>query len=81
MNLRLVSQGVLAHLVINVGDIHHEMYIISKIIGHYTPQDVLSHIIPRWGHVYTTILTAMDARTSRAPYAMRHRQSGHSYTT
>ena len=80
-NLRVVNQGGPAHLVIDVGNVHHEMYIVSKKIGHYTPQHVLSHIIPGRGYVCTTMLTVVDTRTSHAPYAMRHRQSDHNYTT
>lgn len=33
-------------LVIDVRDVHDEVDIITKIIGHNTSKDVLSHIIP-----------------------------------
>ena len=35
----------IAHLVIDIGDIHDEVYIIAEIIAQYSPDDVLGDIV------------------------------------
>ena len=34
------------NLVVDVRDVHNEVNIITKVIGHDAPKDVLGHIIP-----------------------------------
>ena len=43
--MRLLSTES-SDLVIDVGDIHHEMNVVAKIVGHDPPQDVLGNVVP-----------------------------------
>ena len=38
--------GGTKNLVVDVRDVHNEVNIITKVIGHDAPKDVLGHIIP-----------------------------------
>jgi hypothetical protein len=38
---QLLSTGQLTYLVVDIGDVHDEIDIISKVILQYTPYDIL----------------------------------------
>lgn len=42
----LRSGSVRNHLVIDVGDIHDEVNVVAKVIGHNPTQNILGDIVP-----------------------------------
>lgn len=65
-----------SHLVIDIRDVHDEVDIVTEVVRHDAPQDVLSHIVSALHNnkpqnpVYKRV---ERLRTSHVPYAMHHK--------
>ena len=42
--------ALVTRLVVYVGDVHDEMHIITKVIGHDPAEDILRNIVPNKPH-------------------------------
>ena len=81
--LRQYTEGKRTHLIVNVGNVHDKVDVVSKVVAQDAAQEVLCYVVPAdiRGRQTSRPEDAIGSlRTSRDPCAKRRRLSGHNCT-
>ena len=60
-------ESTTTHLVVDIGDVHDEVDIVAKVLGHYPAQNVHAHVVPVCECTKKSVAIDVHAKSGNAP--------------